>query len=82
MHWPIRSEAAIYRLHATHQNASTFDAQTDAREKNNREIAEQQLSGAFPKRFRKCSFCPTLSSNTQYNYEFLKQYSIHENFAC
>ena len=38
---PIRSEADISRLHVRHQNASTFDAQTDARETNKREISEK-----------------------------------------
>ena len=58
LYGPVRSEATISRLHVRHQNASTFDVQTYAREKNKREIVEQQLSGAFPKMV---SFSPTLS---------------------
>ena len=44
---PIRIEADISRLHVRHQNASTFDAQTDARGKKKREISEKLLSAVL-----------------------------------
>ena len=41
LYWPIRSESDISVLRIRHQNASTFDAQTDERGKNRTEISEK-----------------------------------------
>jgi hypothetical protein len=49
LYQPIRSEATISILHILKYHAS------NAREKKKSEMVEQQLSGAFLKRFRKRS---------------------------